>query len=65
MFDPDELSDLIADIRMLMDPQPAMSRPPTAVEITQAAAGTWPGPTVWLPPLDDPYLRPVLPPRFR
>ena len=65
MFDLDALDDLIADARLLLDPQPAMSRPPTAVEVTLAAAGTWPGPTVWLPPLDDPYLRPVLPPRFR
>jgi hypothetical protein len=57
-IDPDELSDLIADVRLLLDPQPAMSRPPTVQEIVHAAAVSG-----WLPPLSDPYLRPVLPPR--
>ena len=55
----DALEDLIADVRLLLDPQPAMSRYPTTLEIVQAAAMSG-----WLPPLGDPYLRPVLPPRF-
>ena len=64
IINPDELEDLIADIRLILDPPSAPARQPTTPEITLAAAGQWPGPTAWLPPLDDPYLRPVLPPRF-
>jgi hypothetical protein len=57
-IDPDELSDLIADVRMLLDPQPALSRQPTVQEIAHAAAAAG-----WLPPLGDPYMRPALPAR--
>jgi hypothetical protein len=57
-IDPDDLDDLIAEVRMALDPPPALSRQPTAYEVAHAAAATG-----WLPPPGDPYLRPVLPAR--
>lgn len=58
IIDPDEISDLIAEVRMLLDPPPALSRNPTPQEVAHAAAAAG-----WLPPAGDPYLRPVLPAR--
>jgi hypothetical protein len=60
-LNPDELAeitDLINDVHMLLDPPAALSRYPTASEIAHAAAATG-----WLPPPGEPYLRPVLPAR--